>query len=192
MLVLNRRPGESVLIEDDLVVTVLSARESTVWLRVLSPKITLPFLLGVSAISPTETRLEIGAPISATFDEHGARVEVGGPDHPSVAAKTTLSLVLRPGHRLNVAALLEVGVAPSERGHPCIVLGGPAIGPEVRVACIRPVRSCVRLGIDAPGRRVYRMELWEALVAENQAAAGTDDDWSDLRSVEEKTVGASA
>lgn len=191
VLVLNRRPGESVLIEGDLVITVLSARERAVWLKVAGPEIARPLLLGVSAVSTNETRLEIAAPIAATVDESGVCVELAGPDHPAVASRTTLSLVLLAGNRVNVGAKLEVGVAPSEHGHPCLVLGGPAIGPELRVACIRPAGSCVRLGVDAPGRRVYRMELWEALVAANQAAAGAEDDLFEftLSQVPAETVG---
>ncbi len=77
-------------------------------------------------------------------------------------------------------------VAPAEsrttdHSRPYLVLGGPAIDTELKIAFIRPVGNSVRLGVDAPGRRIYRKELWEALVAANRAALGADGDLSYLR-----------
>lgn len=181
VLVLNRRPGESILVEDDIDISVLRGGNESMWLRIASPKIAPSVLLGATAVSTSELRLEIGAPRKAWIDEEGVHVEVAEGAHPAVAGHATISFFCRPGQIAKVGAGLELGVGPTERGHTCLTLDGPAIGVQIRLALIRLSKSCVRLGVDAPGRRVYRKELWEALVAANTAAAGTGDDLSDLQ-----------
>lgn len=176
MLVLNRRPGESIVVEGDLDISVLRGANHVVWLRIAGKRIAPSVLLGVTAISPEELRLEIGAPLRARVDERGVSVEVAGSGHLSVVRRATLSFLCRPGHVAEVGDGLELSVEPTERGHPALTLAGPAVGAQVRLAMIRLTKTCARIGVDAPGLRVHRKELWEELVAANTAAAGTGDD----------------
>ncbi len=176
MLVLNRRPGESILVEGGLVLSVLRVANQVVWLKIAGETIAPPVLLGVTAVSHEELRLEIGAPLRAWVDEDGVRVEVASGGHLSVVKHATLSFLCRPGHVARVGEGLELWVEPTERGHPALTLAGPAVGAQVRLAMIRLTKACARIGVDAPGLRVHRKELWEELVAANTAAAGTSDD----------------
>jgi sRNA-binding carbon storage regulator CsrA len=171
VLVLNRRRGESIYVEEDIDICVLRSTHQAVWLRIAGERIAPPLLLGATALSSEEVRLEIGAPLRAHVDGHEVRIEVASPGQLSVAAHATLSFHCRPGHVAKVGGDLEVGVGPTEHGHPSLTLGGRVIGTHLRLALIRLSTSCVRLGIDAPGRRVYRKELWDALVATNTASA---------------------
>ena len=182
MLVLNRRPGESIYVEGDIDICFLRATHQTVWLRIAGGRITPSVLLGATALSAEELRLEVGAPIRAWVDDHEVRIEVANRGHLSVETHATFSFLCRPGQVAKVGEGLELGVGPTERGHPCLTLGGEAVGAQLRLALIRLARSCVRLGIDAPGLRVYRRELWEAVVASNTAAAGTQGGLCDAQS----------
>ena len=179
MLVLNRRPGESIYVEGDIDISVLRATHQSVWLRIAGERIAPSVLLGATVLSPEELRLEVGAPRRAWVDDQGVRVEVAGHGHLSVVTHATFSFLCRPGQAATVGEDLQLGVGPTEHGHPCLLLGGEAVGAPLRLALIRLANSCVRLGIDAPGLRVHRKELWEALVAANTAAAGTGNDLSD-------------
>ena len=181
MLVLNRRPGESIHVEGDIDISVLRATHESVWLRIAGERIAPSVLLGVTALSPVELRLELGAPLRAWVDDHEVRIEVAGHGHLSAVTHATFSFLCRPGQAARVGEGLELGVEPTEHGHPCLLLGGEAVGASLRIALIRMAKSCVRLGIDAPGLRVHRKELWEALVAANTAAAGTAGDLSDAQ-----------
>jgi sRNA-binding carbon storage regulator CsrA len=176
VLVLNRRPGESIYVEGGIDIAVLRSTHQAVWLRIAGETISPAVLLGATALSAEELCLEVGAPLRAWVDDHEVRVEVASRGQLSVERHATFSFYCRPGQVAKVGEGLELGVAPTERGHPCVTLGGKAIGVQLRLALIRLARSCVRLGIDAPGLRVYRRELWEALIAANTAAAGTDVD----------------
>ena len=182
MLVLNRRPGESIYVEGDIDISVLRATHQAVWLRIGGERIAPSVILGATALSAEELRLEVGAPLRAWVGDHEVRIEVASRGHLSVEKHATFSFHCRPGQVAKVGEGLELGVGPTERGHPCLTLGGEAVGAQLRLALIRLARSCVRLGIDAPGLRVYRKELWEALVAANTAAAGTGGDLSDAQS----------
>ncbi len=181
MLVLNRRPGESIFVEGDIEIAVLRATHQAVWLRIAGARIAPAVLLGATALSAEELRLEVGAPLRAWVDDHEVRIEVASRAHLSAAKHATFSFHCRPGQVAKVGGGLELGVGPTERGHPCLTLGGEAVGVQLRLALIRLARSCVRLGIDAPGLRVYRKELWEELVTVNTAAAGTGGELGDTQ-----------
>jgi len=180
VLVLNRRPGESILVEEGIDICVLQAGTDSLFLRIAAPRVDPSVVLGATAVSTRELRLQIGAPSKAWIDEDGVHVEVAGGGHPATAGHATLSFSCRSGLVARVGEGLELGVGPTERGHPCLTLDGPAVGVQVRLALIRLSKSCVRLGVDAPGRRVYRKELWDAVVAANTAAAGTGVDVAGL------------
>jgi sRNA-binding carbon storage regulator CsrA len=174
MLVLNRRPGESIVIEPDVTVTVLSIADRRVWLRLESPGLP-PVRISASALSPTEGRLEIGPLAAVAFDGGDVQVTTGGDDHPATTAQATVAVNRLVGEHVLVGSGLRVGLASLSKGNPCISFGGRSIGGEVRITLIRPAGSYVRLGVDAPDRRVYRSELWEVVQA-GQQAAGTPGD----------------
>lgn len=174
MLVLNRRPGESIIIERDISVRVDSASDRKAWLCVEAPGVDTPVRLAASVVAEDEVRFEVGAPASVSFDADGVRVEVGDASHPASAAQATIALNLRAGQSVAIGDGLRVGIGPMNRSNPCVSLEGPLMGSDVRITVIRQVGSYVRLGVDAPGRRVYRKELWDEVVGANQAAAGED------------------
>lgn len=168
MLVLNRRPGESIIIEPGVVITVLSVAERRVWVRVEAPGLA-PLSISAVVGAATQARLELGPLAGVAFDGGGIEVTVGGPAHPAAAAEATLALNCRPGEGVTVGGGARVGIASVAKGNPCVALSGPAIGGEIRVTFIRPAGNYVRLGVDAPERRVFRRELWDSVQAHDGA-----------------------
>ncbi|MGH9082841.1 MAG: carbon storage regulator [Acidimicrobiales bacterium] len=180
MLVLNRRPGESIVIEQGIHLTVLSVTDHRAWLGIEAPGVDPPVRVSATAVSEDGARLEIGAPTSIAVDGDDVRVEVGGEGHPSLATQATFSLARRVGQSLAVGDGLRVGIGSVAKGNPCLTIEGPSFGSGVRITLIRPAGSYVRIGVEAPDRRVYRKELWDDVVAANRAAAGEGDDLSSL------------
>jgi sRNA-binding carbon storage regulator CsrA len=180
MLVLNRRPGESIVIEHGIQLTVLSVTDRKVWLGLEAPGIDPAVRVSATAVSDEVARLEIGAPTAVSMEGEAIRVEVGGEGHPAIAAQATFSVNRTVGQSLAVGEDLRIGVGSVAKGNPCITLESPTIGSGLRITLIRPAGSYVRIGVEAPDRRVYRKELWDDMVAANKAAAGEGDDLSSL------------
>ena len=176
MLVLNRRPGESVIIEPDVHVTVLSVADRRVRISFAAPN--LPTLFVSAAVtSASDARLEIGPLSEVSFEAGRVRIEVWAHASPAHGAQhdaqagadpdtqPALAINRAVGERVDVGDDVWVGVASVSKGNPCIAFGGTAVGEEVRITLIRPAGSYVRLGVEAPNRRVYREELWAAMLA---------------------------
>jgi sRNA-binding carbon storage regulator CsrA len=171
MLVLNRRPGESIIIEPGLVVTVLSVAERRVWIAVDGPG--LPALRACAvATGATSARLEVGPVAAVSYEGESVSVAIATGDHPAVAPVATLALSRNPGERILLDQQAWVGIASVAKGNPCLELGGADLDPEVRITLIRPAGNYVRLGVDAPERRVYRRELWESVQAGEPPSGG--------------------
>ncbi len=183
MLVLNRRPGESIVVEGGIDVTVSSVVDRKVHLRVTAPGLDQPLRLSSTALSGDEVRLEVGSPTSVRIDADEVQVDVAGDDEPAVAVDAMLSLVRRIGESVTIGDGLTVTVSAVSKGNPCLDITGPAIGFSVTVTVLRTRGSYVRVGIDAPAdRRVFRKELWDDVAAANRAAAddAADDVTGDL------------
>jgi sRNA-binding carbon storage regulator CsrA len=163
MLVLNRRPGESVIIEPDVHVTVLSVADRRVRISLRAPRVP-PLDISAVVVSGEAARLEIGPLASVAFDGDAVRVEIA--DVGAAAdVQAALAVNRSTGERVEVGDDAWVAVASVSKGNPCVAFGGDAIGEEVRITLIRPAGSYVRLGVEAPNRRVYREELWAAMQA---------------------------
>ncbi len=178
MLVLNRRPGESIVVEGGIHVTVSSVVDRKVYLRVTAPGLDQPLRLSSAAVSEEDVRVEVGSPTSVRIGPDEVHVDVAGDDEPAVAVDAMLSVVRRIGESVTIGDGLTITVAAISKGNPCLVITGPAIGFSVTVTVLRTMGSYVRVGIDAPSdRRVFRKELWDDVAAANRAAAGdlTDD-----------------
>ncbi len=172
MLVLNRRPGESIVIEPDLRVTVLSVTDRRVWIGMRSASALPELRVSATVVSPNEARLEIVPMSSVTFDGDRVRITTGAEGDAANAVHAGLAVNRKPGERVEIGDGLWVAVASISKGNPSITFGGSAIGDELSITLIRPAGSYVRLGVDAPNRRVYREELWDAV----QASGGTRRD----------------
>lgn len=174
MLVLNRRAGESIVIEDDIHLGVARIETKKVWLSVAAPGIAHPVYLCATSLSAEEARVELAAPRRVRVDGDGVHVELADPDDPSLGARATMSANRTLTERIFVDDSLEIGVGPMPKGGACLTLSGPTIGETIALTVIRQVGSYVRIGLEAPGRRVYRLELWEEVVAANRASASGD------------------
>ena len=163
MLVLNRRPGESIIIEPDLRVTVLSVTDRRVWIGLRSAGTVPSLRVSATVVSADEARLEIGPLSCVTFEHDAVRVETAPEEHPGHSSQAGLAINRKLDQRVEVGSDLWISVVSVAKGNPCISFGGPAVGEELSVTLIRPAGSYVRLGVDAPSRRVYREELWEAV-----------------------------
>ncbi len=171
MLVLNRRPGESIVIEPDLRVTVLSVTDRRVWIGLCVGGASRTLRVCATVVSADEARLEIVPMSGVQFVGDRVRITMATDDDPAGAARAGLAIDRRPGERIEVEDDVWVSVASVSKGNPTVTFGGSAIGDELGITLIRPAGSYVRLGVDAPNRRVYREELWEAV----QASGGTRD-----------------
>ena len=171
MLVLNRRPGESIVIEPDLRVTVLSVTDRRVWIGLCVGGASRTLRVCATVVSADEARLEIVPMSGVQFVGDRVRITMATDGDPAGAARAGLAIDRRPGERIEVEDDVWVSVASVSKGNPTVTFGGSAIGDELGITLIRPAGSYVRLGVDAPNRRVYREELWEAV----QASGGTRD-----------------
>lgn len=173
MLVLNRRPGESIVIEPDLRVTVLSVADRRVWIGVAAGGRIPSMRMSASVVTPTEARVEIGPLSSIEFDDGAVRIEIAGEEHPASGAHAGIAIDRKLGERILIGGDLWASLTSVAKGNPSITLGGSAIGEELSITLIRPAGSYVRLGVDAPSRKVYREELWDAVTA--GASPASDD-----------------
>lgn len=182
MLVLNRRPDESIVVEGGIHLTVLSVAERKVVLGVTAPGLEHPVRLSSATVAEDAVRLEIGPPTSVQIEADDVRIDVAGEGDPAATVEAMLSLVRQVGQSVTVGDQLTVTVASISKGNPCLQLTGPTIGFSVTVTVLRTMGSYVRIGIDAPSdRRVFRKELWEDVAAANRAAVGgLNDDLSAL------------
>ncbi len=165
MLVLNRRPGESIIIEPDLRMTVLSLADRRVWIGLSAPGAFPELRVSATVVSPGEARLEIVPTSSIVFEEGRVRVTTAPEGAPATAVRAGLAVDRKPGESVEVGDDLWVAVASISKGNPSLTFGGKTIGDAFSVTLIRPAGSYVRLGVDAPNRRVYREELWEVVQA---------------------------
>jgi sRNA-binding carbon storage regulator CsrA len=169
MLVLNRRPGESIIIEPGVVVTVLSVTDRRVWISMDAPGLS-QLRLSAVATGPTGARMELGPLAAVSYDGDDVLVALGSEGHPSATLHATLALDRSPGQRITLVGGAWVGLEAVTKGNPCVRFGGTVIGPEFSITLIRPAGNYVRLGVDAPERRVFRRELWDSV----RAAAPAD------------------
>lgn len=165
MLVLNRRPGESIIIEPDLRVTVLSSTDRRVWIGLSAPGAFPELRVSAMVVSPERARLEIVPTSSIVFDGDRVRITTAAEGAAATTVRAGLAVDRKPGEWVEVGDDLRVAVASISKGNPTLEFGGEAIGDAFSVTLIRPAGSYVRLGVDAPDRRVYREELWNVVQA---------------------------
>lgn len=170
MLVLNRRSGESIIIEPDVRAMVLSIEEGRVWFQLHGLGTVSDLRLSATVVSVAEARLEIGPLVSVDFDAAGVRLRSAPTSHPAAAMQAGLSISRRVGERVEIddEVWIEIGTLP--KGNPSVAFGGVGVGEPFTLAVIRPSGSYVRIGVDAPNRRVYREELWDAVRMTKQDA----------------------
>lgn len=174
MLVLNRRPGETIVIEPDLRVTVLSVTDRRVWIGLRSSA--FPELrVSASVVSPGEARLEIVPMSSVIFDGDRVRIVAGADGDLATTARAGIAVDRKPGERVEIGDDLWVALAAISKGNPSVTFGGSSIGEPFSITLIRPAGSYVRLGVDAPDRRVYREELWDVVQASGGTRLNGDD-----------------
>ena len=173
MLVLNRRPGESIVIEPDFRVTVLSVTDRRVWIGLCVDGASVTLRVCATVVSEDMARLEIVPMSGVQFVGDRVRITMATELDPAGAARAGLAIDRRPGERVEVGEDVWVSVASVSKGNPTVTFGGSAIGDELSITLIRPAGSYVRLGVDAPNRRVYREELWDSVQAELAAGSVT-------------------
>lgn len=156
MLVLNRRPGEAILVEPDIRIKVVSVLERKATLAMSSG--TLPAPVQVSAsLTNGLARLEVG-PLAGVSFEDGVHVDIASDKHPRPHAQAALVICCQLNEEIEVGSGLLIAVTAT-KGSPRITFSGPDIGEPFSVVVIRPATSSARFGIDAAGRKVYREEL---------------------------------
>ncbi|MDA8074929.1 MAG: carbon storage regulator [Actinomycetota bacterium] len=165
MLVLNRRPGESIIIQPDLRVTVLSLTDRRVWIGLSAPGAFPELRISAAVVAPERVRLEIVPTSSIVFDGDRVRITAAPQGTAATTVRAGLAVDRNPGEAVEVGDDLWVAVTSISKGNPTLEFGGDAIGDAFRVTLIRPAGSYVRLGVDAPERRVYREELWNVVRA---------------------------
>jgi sRNA-binding carbon storage regulator CsrA len=152
---------------------VLSVTDRRVWIGMRSPSAFPELHICATVVSPYEARLEIVPVSSVVFDADRVRITTAGDGDSASAVRAGLAVDRKPGERVEVGEDLWVAVASISKGNPSITFGGPAIGDEFSITLIRPAGSYVRLGVDAPNRRVYREELWDVVQASGGTRNGT-------------------
>lgn len=166
MLVLRRRPGESIVFDGGMRICVAGLEGQRAWLEIAAPGLDVPVTVAVLEGDSDHARIGVRSPRAVAHDgESGdVHVEIAPPDD------TTLLVRRSVGERLVVGDLeLAVAASGSERAElriNCTALSGPVV-----LSAFPASGGEVKLGIDAPREvRVLREEVWRELEAANTDA----------------------
>jgi carbon storage regulator len=170
MLVLRRRPSESILFDGGLKMTLVGLQEHRAWLGFVAP--CLPEPLTIAALSVEEGTACLGIRAPRLVGQAGSCLEVrtGGSDETVLLVKRAV------GEQLGFAGMtLTLQAIEQERAVLRLeleVLPGP-----VDVSIFSVTGAEAKIGIEAPREvRVFREEVWQELEAANTQASAA---WSE-------------
>ncbi len=160
MLVLNRRPGGSIIIDPDIKLTVLSVVDHQVRIGLRSARVDPMLCVRAAVVAPTTVRVELGPMAAVSVEGDTVQVTLPERDRRVLRPDAVLAIDRQSGERIEIGGELWVSPSVTSDGFPCLTYGGRVIGERFSITAIRPQGGGVRLGIDAPARKVVREEIW--------------------------------
>lgn len=164
MLVLRRRPNESILFDGGLKMTLAGLEEHRAWLSFAAPCLAEPVTLAAVQVSGEGACLAVRGP--RTVGDGGPAIEVrtGG-------AEGGVLLVNRAVGELVVFDGLTVAVQGVEAERAVLRLSLAVLPGPVDVSIFSVTGAEAKIGIEAPREvRVFREEVWQELEAANTGA----------------------
>ena len=176
MLVLRRRPTESILFDGGLKMTLAGLQEHRAWLTFAAPCLAEPVTLAALGVAGGEACVGIRGP--RTVGDGGRTLEVaaGGSD-------AAVLLVNRGVGDQLVFSGMTVTLQAVEADRAVLRLSLEILPGPVDVSIFSVTGAEAKIGIEAPREvRVFREEVWQELEAAN-ADAGARWSESDLASL---------
>ena len=170
MLVLRRRPSESILFDGGLKMTLTSLQEHRAWLAFAAPCLHEPVTLAALGVEDERACVGIRGPRLVGDDGAALEVRTGG-------SEATVLLVNRAvGEQLAFEGM-TVTLQAIEAERAVLRLGLEVVPGPVDVSIFSVTGAEAKIGIEAPREvRVFREEVWQELEAAN---AGAGAAWSE-------------
>ena len=170
MLVLRRRPLESILFDGGLKVTLAGVVDQRAWLSLSAPCLSAEVVLSPVQSTASSVCLALRGPRALTEEQDGLHLELGGSADAVVLVNRSIGDVLHTsGLTLSLKAI--------EAGRAVLRLELACITGEIGVSIFSVTGSEAKIGIEAPREvRVLRDEVWRELEAAN---AGAGEAWSE-------------
>lgn len=170
MLVLRRRPTESILFDGGLKMTLAALQEHRAWLGFAAPCLAEPVTLAALQVAPGGACIGIRGPRTVGSDGAALEVRTGG-------AEAAVLLVNRQiGERL-VFEGMTVTLQAVEADRAVLRLSLEVVPGPVDVSIFAVTGAEAKIGIEAPREvRVFREEVWQELEAANTGAGAR---WSE-------------
>jgi carbon storage regulator len=170
MLVLRRRPSESILFDGGLKMTLAALHEHRAWLSFAAPCLTEPVTLAAVRVGPTGACLGVRGPRSLGEEGPTLEVRTGGP------ASAVLLVNRAVGEQLGFQGM-TVTLKAVEAERAVLRLGLEVVPGAVDVSIFSVTGAEAKIGIEAPREvRVFREEVWQELEAANTGAGAP---WSE-------------
>lgn len=171
MLVLRRRPLESILFDGGIKLTVAGLADHRAWIALSAPALESDLVLSVASVSGDSACIAIQGP--ASVRREGAALEITTEAGDS---ERVLLVNRRVGEPLRLPGLtLSVSAIEHDRALLRLELAGIA-GP-IGLSVFPVAGAEVKIGIEAPEHiRVFRQEVFEELAAAN---TGASEQWSE-------------
>lgn len=176
MLVLRRRPFESILFDGGLKLTLAALQEHRAWLSFSAPGLEREIVLAALGVSNDGACIGVRAPRSIGEDGPTLEIVTGGSDQVVVLVNRKLGEQLRfPGMSVSLQAV--------EGDRAVLALELASVGGTIGVSIFSVTGAEAKIGIEAPREvRVFREEVWQELEAAN-TEAGSGWSESDLASL---------
>ncbi len=170
MLVLRRRPNESILFDGGLKMTLAGLEEHRAWLSFAAPCLVDPVTLAAVHVSGDGACLGVRRPRTVGDDGPVLGVRTGG-------AEAGVLLVNRAVGELLAFEGLTVTLQAVESERAVLRLALAVLPGPVDVSIFSVTGAEAKIGIEAPREvRVFREEVWQELEAANTGAGAR---WSE-------------
>jgi len=205
MLVLRRRASEAIVFDGGLVVTLVDVIDHHAWLAFASPSVAKPVVVSVLCVDGDTTCIGVRNP--ASLRRTGNRVEIDlAPDELAADDQTAVTARATNPRPMDTVLLINTGrddllsiegltltVSSVEQGRAVLSAKTSETDVPIGVSVFSVSGAEVKIGIEAPDHvRVYREEVWLAMLEANAGAASAGV-WSsdDLASLAGATLGGS-
>lgn len=170
MLVLRRRPLESILFDGGLKITLVGVVDQHAWLSLSAPCLSAEVVLSPVQSTAGSVCLALRGPRAISEENDGLHLELGGSPNTVLLVNRAIGEVL---HTSGLALCLKA----VETGRAVLKVELACITGEIGVSIFSVTGSEAKIGIEAPREvRVLRDEVWRELEAAN---AGAGEAWSE-------------
>jgi sRNA-binding carbon storage regulator CsrA len=169
MLVLRRRPCESIVFDGGLRIKVNALQDQRAWLAISAPELRTEIVLATIATTPDHACIAVRGPSAIAREADGAlALDVQDDDLVLLVNRALGEAISFPGLRVSVAAI--------ETDRAVLALELAAVSGRLTISAFPATGGEVKIGIEAPREvRVFREEVWRELESANTSAG---EQWS--------------